>query len=103
MYFSKSIFYGEKFLQENYQLSKSEEQIYFWYSLALLNSNQKEKALEIANRISVSNIEIDSLKAKIQFPKTKQFSKKRIIPKKCILTIRKFYTAINIRNKQTNY
>lgn len=73
--FSKSIFYGEKFLQENYQLSKSEEQIYFWYSLALLNSNQKEKALEIANRISVSNIEIDSLKAKIQFPKTKQFSK----------------------------
>ena len=41
----------------------------------MLNSNQKEKALEIANRISVSNIEIDSLKAKIQFPKTKQFSK----------------------------
>ena len=67
--FNKSVFYGEKLLQENIFLSKNEEQVFYWYGFSLFKLNQTEKALQIVNKISEPKIEIQTLKAKINFSK----------------------------------
>ncbi len=73
--FQKSIFYGEKLLQENFELSKTDEQVLFWYAFSLYKTNQNEKAIQIVNKISDSSLESQTLKAKIQFEKdTKESS-----------------------------
>ncbi|MBQ1983141.1 MAG: hypothetical protein II232_00765, partial [Spirochaetaceae bacterium] len=67
--FQKSISYGEKILQENFELSTAEEQVLFWFAFSLFKTNQNEKAIQIINRISEATLESQTLKAKIQFEK----------------------------------
>ena len=50
--YQKSISYGEKLLQENFELSTAEEQVLFWYAFSLFKTNQNEKAIQIVNKIS---------------------------------------------------
>lgn len=72
--YAKSISYGEKLLQENFELSSSEEQVLFWYAFSLFKTNQNEKAIQIVNKISENSLETQTLKAKIQFEKNKEIS-----------------------------
>ena len=72
--FQKSISYGEKILQENFELSTAEEQVLFWYAFSLFKTNQNEKAIQIVNKISESTLESQTLKAKIQFENNKKNS-----------------------------
>lgn len=67
--YEKSIFYGEKLLQENIALTKNEEQVFYWYGFSLFKLNQKEKALQIVNKITEPSLESQTLKAKINFSK----------------------------------
>ena len=70
--YAKSIFYGEKLLQENFELSITEEQVLFWYAFSLFKTNQNEKAIQIVNKISEATLESKTLKAKIQFEKNQK-------------------------------
>ena len=72
--YQKSISYGEKLLQENFELSSSEEQVLFWYAFSLFKTNQNEKAIQIVNKISESTLESQTLNAKIQFENDTQNS-----------------------------
>ena len=72
--YQKSISYGEKLLQENFELSTEEEQVLFWYAFSLFKTNQNEKAIQIVNKISESTLESQTLKAKIQFENDTQNS-----------------------------
>ena len=72
--FQKSISYGEKILQENFELSTAEEQVLFWYAFSLFKTNQNEKAIQIINTISEATLESQTLKAKIQFENNKKNS-----------------------------
>lgn len=74
--FNKSIFYGEKILQENIMLTKKEEQVFYWYGFSLFKLNKNKKALEVLNKISLPTLESKTLTAKINFSKSSaDFSK----------------------------